>query len=360
MSTATRPGVSRQPFFNLVWFSLFVLSIGINILTLWFVPDRGGDWDIFIASGRLALLGQNPYAVANLTPPFFLPLFEWFSTLPAPLTLWTLLSVLTYAACLLVLYQEERDKRVFLCMACAGLWQTLYLGQIYALLLALVMALYVGLKHRNHRLAAVALGLLIAVKPNLALVLIFLCCASHYRLALSALLVCLATYAVSLVAFGFTIYTHWLHLLLTAQPLGNANNLSLPNLLLGFPPLELVLIPACLIAGLAWAYVDKPTPGDVLAVGLWLALWLSPLMWLGYAILLIPFSYRTAPRAALALFAVPPYLAYAVWGLGLLYPLAWLLISPARAVLAGLLPYSRRAARPLARSVRFAGSRFRP
>src|SRR5829696_47727 len=123
------------------------------------------DFGSFIASAKAGTHGQNPYGVypltfhvvlpgfdvwnPNLNPPISVLFFRWFERLdPArAFRLWWSLSLLCYVAAVLLLARHYGSRVHWIvplwAFAHAGLWDTLFLGQLYLPLVLMVVGAWV-------------------------------------------------------------------------------------------------------------------------------------------------------------------------------------------------------------------------
>lgn len=175
--------------------------------------------------------------------------------------------------------------------ALAGFWDTLVLGQIYVpLALASVIA-WLLLRSDRPVLAGLAIGLLVAVKPNFLVWPALLFIAGHPRAALSAGVTFAVLTAAPLLAYGPDVYRAWTAVI-GDDPQRDLflTNVSLAGLLhrLGLEGTGLAVGGALLLALAAWAYWTRPSALQASAAGLAAALLASPIAWVHYALCLLP------------------------------------------------------------------------
>ncbi|HVL72196.1 MAG TPA: glycosyltransferase family 87 protein [Beijerinckiaceae bacterium] len=299
-----------------------------------------GLWDFgsFVASGRAAREGLDPYGIYPLTLHVSLPGFEtWNPNLNPPISallfqafdlaepqtslrVWSALSVALYAAAvglLLLRYGPELgpfEAAVLLVWAfgLAGFWDTLFLGQIYIpLVLAAVLA-WLLLERGRGAAAGILIGCVVAMKPNFLVWPAVLLLAGHGRPALWALATAAAISLVPILALGPEVYRQWLELVAADRDRGVfLTNASLGGLAarLGAPALGTAL-GAALLAGLAlWAWRRRPGLMEASTLALLGALLASPLAWIHYTLFLLPVFFARwsipAMRAPAALLIVP-------------------------------------------------------
>ncbi len=149
-------------------------------------PDPGGhvDFDTFWRSSVALLQGADVYRTGamlpNLNPPLLASLLAPFGLMPAPAAYlaFTVASLCAMTAAVLLAARELRLSAGWTALAVGTLWAssplhgTLVLGQIYGLLmLGLTLGWVAG--RRGHPLVGAAmLGVVVAVKPSLAPVLL--------------------------------------------------------------------------------------------------------------------------------------------------------------------------------------------
>lgn len=177
---------------KLAVYTALLLIAAFNLYAVLPVPGMYHDWGAFLESGANANAGLDPYArTGNLTPPLVLPLFQFAAHFDpeASFRAWFISSILFYLAAYLLLIRADSMSsplQFAYALASAGLADMLLNGQIYSLLLLALASAWLVLRRPRLLVAGVCLGFLIAVKPNFGLILVFLLCAGHLRLALYA------------------------------------------------------------------------------------------------------------------------------------------------------------------------------
>lgn len=298
-----------------------------------------GDLGSFVASGRAAAEGSNPYVgelaalqrllgdgyshtgTPNLNPPVSLFAFVPLARLD-PWTAfrgWYVMSLGLYLGVVLLLARESPAGlrvRGAWAGALAGLWSTLALGQVYVPLL-LAAALGWSLLRRGRHLPAGALvGLVVAVKPNLVVWPVLLLLGGYWLAAVSALASAALLSGAALVAYGPGSYAGWLAALATYGSSGVATDASLLGFAtrLGLPLAGLAVSALLLLVTAAAVWRWRPPILLTSALGIVTALLASPLTWTGYTVLLLPifFERRWTPALCLAatLLVFPANLAW--------------------------------------------------
>ena len=297
-------------------------------------PGELRDYGSFVASGRAASQGADPYGIhpltfhvvlpgfdvwnPNLNPPISVLAFQAFD-LVAPergLWLWRRLSLLFYVAALAVLAAQygggRRGLTILWALALAGFWDTLALGQIYLPLVAAAAASWVLLDRGRTVPAGLLMGIVVAVKPNFAVWPALLLLAGHGRAPLVAIGTALALWLAPIAVHGTEIYRQWLTMLAgDGERAAFLTNASLRGLTqrAGSAAAGSFLSLALLGALALWARLRRPTALEASAAGVIGAILASPIAWIHYTLFLLPLFFAarlTWPlAAAAALFVIP-------------------------------------------------------
>lgn len=276
------------------------------------------DFDSFWLSARALLDGGDIYRTgaryANLNPPLLTVLFTPFALLdPLPgYRMLVLVTVVLVIGSLAAVAAELRlPARVAVVATAAVLLSspvlaTLGLGQIYGLLAAGLAVAFVADRRGRPLLEGAALGLVVAVKPSLAPVLLLLVVRGRRRGLGAALATGVLATAAGALAAGPRSLPDWLGLLLRHPVQTYFDNASLPATLLrltevnrwGRPVLEVpggfemgLVLGLALLAATLWVVRRPPADGGPDAA-LWAvaaaALLSSPLTWHNYLMVLMP------------------------------------------------------------------------
>ncbi len=285
--------------------------------------DSPGDMRTFVATGRAFAEGRDPYAIAardqNLLAPLWLPVVRLLAVvdLDGIAGLWRAVSAVLYLAAIAVLARVRRFTpfRLAWLLAFAGLWETLIFAQVYVLVLWLILAAWLALDRHRSVLAGLAIGLLIALKPNFALWPVLLFVAGYPAVSLVALISGAVLFAVPGLWYGPGVLTAWLRAASgsTAPLFFFPANASLFGLTarLGLPWLAWPLVVAAVLFGARHLWRLRPSVGDAGALALAVTLLVSPLAWIGYALalmpalLLRPWSRALAPGLTLLVVPLP-------------------------------------------------------
>ncbi len=301
-----------------------VFALVLAVLAVWALKveiprifSAHGLWDFgaFVASGRAAAQGLDPYGIyppltphvvmpgfeswnPNLNPPVSALLFQMFDTADPERArlIWNGISVLCYLIAVgLLLRRYTRGTESVLVgiwtLGLAGFLDTLFLGQIYTPLVLCAAGAWLLLERRQFIAAGILIGLLISMKPNFLVwpVLLFL---AGYRLpSLAAIATAGIIALVPLAVFGPGIYIDWLKLVASdgerAVFLTNGSFAGLAARM-GLQFLAPVISGALLIGLAGWAFRWKPGVLEASGLALVAALLASPLGWIHYTLFLLP------------------------------------------------------------------------
>lgn len=296
----------------------------LTILALWAISGEFGrvvaphglwDFGAFLASGRAAAEGLDPYGIyppltphvtfpgfkawnPNLNPPISALLFQLFD-FGDPATaknVWLGASIVAYAAAVFLLIRRyahgpEGFAIGIWAFALAGFWDTLFLGQIYVPLVTASVGAWLLLERGSTVWAGVLIGLVIAMKPNFLVWPVLLFLSGSYRPAIVSGVVAGLISAVPLLVFGPGIYMQWITLVLgdgdRAFFLTNASFSGL-SARMGVPVLGSIAGLALLLGVAAWAFWRRPDVMRVSGLALLVSVQASPLGWIHYTLFLLP------------------------------------------------------------------------
>jgi alpha-1,2-mannosyltransferase len=235
----------------LVWvaFAALLLALGINLRfgeeTLQRIStdsmDVHADFETFWRSAEALWEGDDVYdtgaRLENLNPPFWTVLISPLGLLE-PLTAYRTFVLITLALCVGYLAWMADELRLRGWWAVVGaamlllsspLLATLALGQIYCVLALGLVAAW-GAERRGMPLASgFALGLVVAVKPSLAPILLWPLVRRRWRALVAALASAAVATLVGLVVVGPGATLDWLSLLLDSPLSPYWDNASLPS-----------------------------------------------------------------------------------------------------------------------------------
>ena len=313
----------------LLFFGLLFL---VAVIFIDMLPLLGGnselfDFGSFYASGLNLSNGENPYSpdsgyifsiyfskvgaggkMVNLNPPIFAMLFGAFIKYdPHELFyVWRIISAFIYSISILILARFYKKNltpiRIIWAFMLAGFWHTLELGQIYTLLLLFTSLGWIFLLREKYILAGLAIGLLVAIKPNFLIWPLFLLFSGYVACFLSSIATGVLLSIIPMFFHGSGIYMQWLE----ASALQHAT-LIMPgnNSLLGlasrfnYQSLGVILSFLVILVLLLLSRRQAPQPLNrveyVSTLGIIASLLASPIAWTGYTILLIPIFF-SLPR----------------------------------------------------------------
>jgi alpha-1,2-mannosyltransferase len=293
---------------------VIALIVNIAVNAAWVATAYGSlkDLDSFLHSGAAYALGLDPYGyygwmpqppispeALNLNPPISVYFFEPMSQIDRGLVGVGFLvgSIAMVAAAVGLLMRAYPDKRTWLIVlvvaGMAGVWHMLWYLQIYAPLLLAMTGAWLLLRRGDWVLAGVLLGLVIAMKPNYAVIALILLAAGHYRPAISAGATAGLISLVPLLIDGPSIYLHWLAMTQGFEGYGWTSNASLVSVgeRLDMTLLGQVLAAVLGIIVLVFARKRRPGVMDATALGLMTVILLGPVSWAGYTLLLLPYLF---------------------------------------------------------------------
>jgi hypothetical protein len=266
----------------------------------------------FWASGWAAAHGQNPYAVypltwtfhlnghpgtvvdLNLSPPALLPFFAAFSwmSVDAAVRAWTLVSALLMIGSGALLVGAHRGhvqhRQILWFLLARAMFNTLWLGQDYSLMIALAVGAWVLLERDRELAAGLLLGVLVAAKPNYALWPLLLVFCGRWKAAATAACVAAALCAVPLALYGPGIYGEWMRAVASDPHWFFPNEVSLIGFetRMGHPRVGEALAGALLVVACVVVAWKRPSLRVTSGVALSVGMVASPLAWYQYAMLL--------------------------------------------------------------------------
>jgi len=321
--TSTQPGIHLTRILSLVAiYALLFLTIILNIRAIQPSFHALLDFGSFIAAGQASILGKNPYAEdlplvyslesgktgqslpsPNLNPPvsiFFFRLLSGVDPLKA-VTSWRILTTILFVTGVFLLARaypkSGKPTRILWALSLAGFWNTILLGQIYVPLLILGIGVWILTERQYYKLAGLALGFLVAIKPNFAFWLLLLGTGGYLTVPLSAGIVALFLSILPLFIWGPEIFKQWLAALSHYPSIGLliAGNSSFQSLTArfgsGLPGTVISLLFICGSLYLTRRY--KFSLGRINTLGIVGSLLVSPFSWVGYTILTMPIFFST-------------------------------------------------------------------
>jgi alpha-1,2-mannosyltransferase len=303
-----------------------------------------GDFDTFWSSARAFWEGGEVYATGadfeNLNPPFWVLLISPFGLLE-PLVAYRFFVLITLSITVAYLAWVADELQVRPAWAAIGgvmlilsspLLATLALGQIYPFLAFGLVVAWMADRRERQRISGAALGLVMAIKPTLAPVLLWPLVRRRWGSFWAAIVAGAAATLVGAVVVGFGATLDWLRLLSESSTSPYWDNASLPSaaarLFTDNPYARHVAtwawtIPVAYALGIAAiAFTAARTMWDAEA-GLWAlvaaALLASPIAWHNYLVLLGPGILLLLARGR----GAPAFLLLALQAIPGQWPLLW-------------------------------------
>jgi hypothetical protein len=263
------------------------------------------------------MLGEKRvFTDLNLNPPCILPFLQALSHLSLQRfgLVWTIVSyVLLFGTVLLILWcrPETQRRQIAWFLLCAPIMDTLIGSQIYFGLF-LLAALALVLHESGHNAAsAIAIGLLVAIKPTMIFWILFLYLAGHRQLALRSLATTSIVSVSPLLLYPPNIYREWVQALAHDPHWQAPTNVAIPAFFarLGMHSFGFALaaILAALLARIARK--AKPEMTTVSGIALCAGILCAPLGWNDYVLFAAPFfvarRWDATSNVAAALMMVP-------------------------------------------------------
>jgi alpha-1,2-mannosyltransferase len=325
--------------------ALLFCSIALNAGWAFRPSDSLLDYGSFLVAGKALGQGLNPYGIyknelapgakvftaevgdwhadsVNLNPPISVYGFRFLAdfdgqTGKLAVSFGSLALFAVIAGMLFHAYpQHARPLTVLLVCNLGGLWHVVQLGQIYVVLFGLLTTAWFLLRQGRVSYAAVALGLLIAIKPPFILVPALLFLAGNRRCGLIAAGVAAGLSLLPVLFDGVRIYDQWFAISREVTPnliLGPGN-----SSLAGFTgrvtsPVVGMSLTLALIGGAMWlCYRFRPDVMACYSLGLLVVLLAGPLTWPGYGMFLLPVLLSRPWRAwewlAVGILSIPAWL----------------------------------------------------
>jgi alpha-1,2-mannosyltransferase len=282
------------------------------------------DFGSFYASGAAAANGLNPYGVypltnfvatpsfmgfnENLNPPSLLPFFAALANLEptSAFLVMYLTSIIAFATAAYLLLRDKRENlprsAIIWLFGLGAAWDTLYLGQIYIVLMLLMVIAWKTLEDQHYIwIAGVAIGIIAACKPNFMALIALMLFARQFRLVGWALLTFVALSAAPMILYGFQVYIDWFDLLVKDGPRAVfPTNGSITGVFarIDMPAVGMAVSVVYLAAVAVWTFVKRPPILTVAALGIVSSLLASPIAWAHYALLLTPFLLQNWERGS--------------------------------------------------------------
>lgn len=333
------------------WLAVGFLMIYATVQAiLSWTPSPGiGDFGAFLGVGQAIRTGVDPYSVLpttptlvvnghaspwpNMNPPTLLPIWSLLVSLDPMFSfhVWFVVCLVLYIGIIALLLRAYPARRTPLfvswLLALVPFWYSQWLGNIYVPLALFVVLAWLALHHGQRWQAAVLIGIVVAVKPNLFVWSLLILVSGDIAVALGSALITLLVGAIPLVLYGPVVYLQWLHAVLTYHDVDQRilGSVFSVGALVGLPEASTALGFVLATALVGFALVRARSLGkvlDVSALALVVSLLASPIAWNNYALLLLPIyaAHRWTPLllASAALLLTP---------FGVLFPLLALALA---------------------------------
>jgi len=259
-------------------------------------------WQSAVALTHGADIYDTPAKLTNLNPPLMTVLLAPFALLDALVAyrVWVVLAALLVIGSLLLVGRELRLRpavtvlAVLAVLASSPLHGTLVLGQIYPVLLAGIVAGWLAERHDRPVLAAVLYGVVVALKPSLAPLLLIPAVQRRWAPLRAGIASAAVATLAGVAVCGPRSGLDWVGIALHEPVPDTVDNASLPGLFVreGLPATIGTVLGLVVLAGtLAWVarHRDRLHPGGTLPFAVLAAgLLLSPIAWHNYLLLLFP------------------------------------------------------------------------
>ncbi len=301
----------------------FVVAIIINLLPFFDNDNSLMDFGSFYASGLKADNGENPYdpnseyifdinfsrvgaggKMMNLNPPISVVAFRILSYFDPnqSLIIWQVVSAILYASTVITLGWVYKlnitPTKIIWAFTLAAFWHTLVLGQIYVLLLLFTALGWIFLQKGKYIPAGIAIGLVVAIKPNFVIWPIFLLASGYYITFLASAVSSLVVSLIPIIFYGPTIYFQWMEAsTLRLETLIMPGNNSIVGLTARFQNLNIGIALSVIAVAALLIFSKLKTSNNVehseriSALGILASLLASPISWTGYTILLLPIFF---------------------------------------------------------------------
>jgi len=303
-----------------------------------------GDFDTFWRSARAFWEGEEVYATGadleNLNPPFWVLLISPFGLLE-PLVAYRFFVLITLSTSVAYLAWVADELRLRAAWAVIGgvmlilsspLLATLALGQIYPFLAFGLVVAWIADRREMHTVSGAALGLVVALKPSLAPMLLWPLVRRRWGAFWAAIVAGAAATLLGAVVVGFGATLDWLRLLSQSGASPYWDNASLPSaaarLFTDNPYAQHVatwkwMVPLAYALGIAVVAVTAARARWDADAGLWAlvaaSLLVSPIAWHNYLVLLGPGILLLLARERVAL----AFLLLALQAIPGQWPLLW-------------------------------------
>lgn len=307
---------------KLLLIAVLEVALLLNATNLFFTFFGYFDFGSFIAAGKFANAGENPYSVdspwifelfvregeeeilaPNLNPPIMIYLFQLFAKISPFLALngWRVITIGLMVLSVILIDKEyptngfQRVTRIAWGLSLAGFWHIVQLGQIYGILILLTVLVWILLNRKQECLAGGLLGLIIAIKPNMMVWAVVLLLVNKKRTFFISGITSVVISLIPMITHGVEVYHQWLVciseysqdlLLLPAN-----NTFQGFTVRLGSARAGLFISIIFLVFIVIYLLKTKPDIQKANSIGIISSLLVSPIAWVGYTILTLPIFF---------------------------------------------------------------------
>lgn len=307
---------------NILIIALLEISILFNLYGVIHTRDGLFDFGSFYASGQLYTQGENPYSIdspwifwlrvkddspefaaPNLNPPITVLLFRLLSGFDAHQAkyVWVALNAVLMFIIIGIIHRTYPVKgihgfiRILWAINIAGFWHILQLGQIYIVLLLLIVLVWLMLKNNKNLLAGIFLGILIALKPNMVFWAFLLLLIGNWRVFLAAGIFGALISIIPIFTDGIKIYQQWVECIsiYSSDLLLLPQNNSFQGIMARFGSAHSGVIISIIFVIVIILFVlkEKPSQDQTNAISIVSSLLISPIAWAGYTIFTLPIFF---------------------------------------------------------------------
>ncbi|MCK9375636.1 MAG: DUF2029 domain-containing protein [Syntrophobacterales bacterium] len=301
-------------------FLTIILIFIISFNFLWALRnDKLRDFGSFIASGRASLERLNPYDYnyplvfwpklqklglsvpsPNLNPPISILIIKPFASFNPhkSILVWRIISTLFYTLAIIMLVKAFQNyssfERILWAFSLSGFWHIIELGQIQTLLLLICVCAWLSFKLKNEISAGLLIGIVVAIKPNFAVWILFLFLGKYRKEAIVAFITAAIISILPLVLYGTDIYYQWLEAVSNFKGITMIGNSSFMGMTARFGFLWIgELMGVALILSLGyWIWTTQLQALEISALAIITSLLAAPIAWGTYTIMVLPILFE--------------------------------------------------------------------
>jgi alpha-1,2-mannosyltransferase len=319
---STKLVIKKKLISKSIFFTIAIISLIVNLLYVAFSISGIFDYGSFIASGRFANAGQNPYSLGsdlifhvgfgdripdtyapNLNPPITVMFFQTFAAIDpwVSIMIWRGINICLFIISILLMnkrYPLVRQTSLirWVWVICfSGFWHTIQLGQIYIFVLLLTVIFWLLSEENRPIICGIILGVIIAIKPNFIFWAILYLVTKKWKTFIISGITASVISLFPIFKFGIAIYAQWLEATTKFSPglLIFPGNNSFQGLTARFSPASIGIVISILFAISIAFYCWRKGSGanELNTLGIIGSLLISPIAWTGYTLLCLPVFY---------------------------------------------------------------------